>query len=51
MASRKSLLLAAAAAHTWLLLQVPGVGAWGTLGHATVAYIAQNYVSEEVATW
>lgn len=25
--------------------------AWGTLGHATVAYIAQNYVSDEVATW
>ncbi|KAK6077808.1 s1 p1 nuclease [Seiridium cupressi] len=25
--------------------------AWGTLGHATVAYVAQNYVSDEVATW
>lgn len=28
-----------------------GVRAWGTLGHATVAYIAQNYVTDEVATW
>lgn len=29
----------------------PSAQAWGSLGHATVAYIAQNYVSEEVATW
>lgn len=28
-----------------------GVNAWGTLGHATIAYIAQNYVTDEVATW
>ncbi|KAH6660318.1 putative nuclease PA3 [Truncatella angustata] len=27
------------------------VAAWGTLGHATVAYIAQNYLDETVATW
>lgn len=33
------------------LAVVPGVSAWGSLGHATVAYIAQNYVSDEVATW
>jgi hypothetical protein len=25
--------------------------AWGTLGHATVAYVAQNYVDDTVATW
>lgn len=28
-----------------------GVRAWGTLGHATIAYIAQNYVTDEVASW
>lgn len=28
-----------------------GVNAWGSLGHATVAYIAQNYVTDEVASW
>lgn len=28
-----------------------GVRAWGSLGHATIAYIAQNYVSDDVATW
>lgn len=25
--------------------------AWGVLGHATVAYIAQNYLSSETTTW
>lgn len=25
--------------------------AWGVLGHATVAYIAQNYVDSDVASW
>lgn len=28
-----------------------GVRAWGTLGHATIAYIAQNYVTDDVASW
>ncbi|KAJ5610286.1 hypothetical protein N7510_007005 [Penicillium lagena] len=28
-----------------------GVAAWGVLGHATVAYVAQNYVSSETASW
>lgn len=39
---------------SYLLLTVAtlqGVRAWGSLGHATVAYIAQNYVTDEVATW
>lgn len=39
---------------SFLLLTVAtlqGVHAWGSLGHATIAYIAQNYVTEEVATW
>lgn len=30
---------------------VQGARAWGTLGHATIAYIAQNYVTDEVASW
>lgn len=38
-----SLLLIVATLH--------GVRAWGSLGHATVAYIAQNYVTDDVATW
>ncbi|KOS22484.1 Nuclease PA3 [Escovopsis weberi] len=28
-----------------------GVNAWGMLGHATVAYVAQNYLDPEVAAW
>ncbi|KAI0473671.1 nuclease s1 [Xylariaceae sp. FL0804] len=28
-----------------------GAQAWGSLGHATVAYIAQNYVSSSTASW
>jgi hypothetical protein len=28
-----------------------GVNAWGALGHATVAYVAQNYLTSETATW
>jgi hypothetical protein len=28
-----------------------GVNAWGVLGHATVAYIAQNYVSSSTGSW
>ena len=30
---------------------VRGVSAWGSLGHATVAYVAQNYVTSETASW
>ncbi|KAJ6164646.1 hypothetical protein N7470_003318 [Penicillium chermesinum] len=30
---------------------VSGVKAWGVLGHATVAYIAQNYVTSDTASW
>ncbi|KAJ6001578.1 hypothetical protein N7522_006805 [Penicillium canescens] len=30
---------------------VTGVSAWGSLGHATVAYVAQNYVTSETASW
>jgi hypothetical protein len=33
------------------LTALQGVRAWGTLGHATVAYIAQNYVSDATASW
>ena len=36
-------LLALATAH--------GAHAWGTLGHETVAYIAQHYVSDTTASW
>ncbi|KAJ7465154.1 putative nuclease PA3 [Mycena latifolia] len=33
------------------LATLQGVRAWGALGHATVAYVAQNYVSAETASW
>ncbi|KAF7557143.1 hypothetical protein G7Z17_g913 [Cylindrodendrum hubeiense] len=33
------------------LATLQGVQAWGTLGHATVAYIAQNYVTSDVKAW
>lgn len=33
------------------LASLQGVKAWGSLGHATIAYIAQNYVTDEVASW
>jgi len=33
------------------LATIQGARAWGVLGHATVAYIAQNYVSDATATW
>lgn len=33
------------------LAALQGVRAWGSLGHATIAYIAQNYVTDEVASW
>ncbi|KAJ7726275.1 S1/P1 nuclease-domain-containing protein [Mycena maculata] len=33
------------------LATLQGVRAWGVLGHATVAYIAQNYVTSETASW
>ncbi|KAJ5633570.1 hypothetical protein N7528_001412 [Penicillium herquei] len=28
-----------------------GVAAWGSLGHATVAYVAQNYLTSDTAAW
>ncbi|KAJ9295513.1 hypothetical protein DTO271G3_5969 [Paecilomyces variotii] len=33
------------------LAATQGTHAWGVLGHATIAYIAQNYVNSEVASW
>lgn len=30
---------------------LPGTLAWGTLGHTTVAYLAQSYVSDSTASW
>jgi hypothetical protein len=33
------------------LATLQGVHAWGVLGHATVAYVAQNYVTAETAAW
>ncbi|KAH8657988.1 putative nuclease PA3 [Xylariales sp. PMI_506] len=43
MSATKSLLLA--------LATVQGARAWGVLGHATVAYIAQNYLETATASW
>ncbi|ORY17596.1 S1/P1 nuclease-domain-containing protein [Clohesyomyces aquaticus] len=34
-----------------LLPFLPGSHAWGTLGHDTVAFIAQNFISSSTATW
>lgn len=42
MAPSKSTLLS-------LLAALPYASAWGSLGHTTVAYIAQNYVSHKTA--
>jgi hypothetical protein len=33
------------------LLQATMTAAWGTLGHDTVAYIAQNFVTNRTAAW
>jgi hypothetical protein len=33
------------------LLTLQGARAWGTLGHATVAYVAQNYLTPTTAPW
>ncbi|ORY56905.1 S1/P1 nuclease-domain-containing protein [Pseudomassariella vexata] len=33
------------------LAALQGAQAWGTLGHATIAYIAQNYLTDTTATW
>ncbi|KAJ7906827.1 putative nuclease PA3 [Mycena leptocephala] len=33
------------------LLTLQGARAWGTLGHATVAYVAQNYLTPTAAAW
>lgn len=30
---------------------VNGANAWGALGHATVAYVAQHYVSSSTESW
>lgn len=34
-----------------VLAAAPAVNAWGTLGHETVAFIAQNYVTDTTASW
>jgi hypothetical protein len=42
------------AISTFILLSlaaIPCAQAWGVLGHATVAYIAQNYLSTSTTTW
>ena len=36
---------------TILLAAIQSVHAWGILGHATVGYIAQNYVSPSTKLW
>ena len=33
------------------LASLQGAHAWGVLGHATVAYIAQNYVTAATESW
>ncbi|KAJ7178097.1 putative nuclease PA3 [Mycena filopes] len=33
------------------LTTLQGARAWGVLGHATVAYVAQHYLTPEVASW
>lgn len=33
------------------LAALPSAHAWGVLGHATVAYIAQNYLNSATASW
>ncbi|CAK7201636.1 hypothetical protein SEUCBS139899_004345 [Sporothrix eucalyptigena] len=33
------------------LAHLQGAYAWGSLGHATIAYVAQNFVTSEVKTW
>ena len=33
------------------LVAAQGAAAWGALGHATVAYVAQNYLTSDTATW
>jgi len=35
----------------FILQTLPGVNAWGTLGHDTVAYIAQNFVTSATKTF
>ncbi|MCJ1311521.1 hypothetical protein MMC25_005193 [Agyrium rufum] len=36
---------------TPLLSALPGVLAWGALGHETVGYVAQNFISSATKTW
>lgn len=43
MSLSKSLVLA--------LATLQGARAWGVLGHATVAYVAQHYLTAETASW
>ena len=33
------------------LASLQGAHAWGVLGHATVAYVAQNYVTAATESW
>jgi hypothetical protein len=33
------------------LVALRGVHGWGVLGHATVAYVAQHYLTAETASW
>jgi hypothetical protein len=33
------------------LASVQGANAWGVLGHATVAYVAQHYLNAATASW
>ncbi|KAL7793774.1 S1/P1 nuclease domain-containing protein [Trichoderma ceciliae] len=33
------------------LTSLQGANAWGTLGHATVAYVAQHYLNADTASW
>lgn len=33
------------------LAALKGASAWGTLGHDTIAYLAQNYVADSTAAW
>ncbi|KAF4549878.1 Nuclease PA3 [Elsinoe fawcettii] len=41
----------AAAIVPLALTSIPAVSAWGALGHSTVAFIAQNLVQPQTATW
>ena len=36
---------------TLALAAAPAVSAWGTLGHMTVGFIAQNFLQDETVSW